>query len=55
MIEEIDALAKKQISLCANAEELRKVEKFWKRYFAEMNKWIAGKREEPPYLDEISI
>lgn len=46
----IKALADKEISLCTSEEQLCKVDKFWKKYFAEVNRFIAGKREEAPYV-----
>lgn len=49
MLDMIQAMANKEISLCKTDEDLLRVGKFWKKYFAEMNKYIAGKRDEPPY------
>ena len=48
----IKAFALKHIELCGNNEQLHEAEKQWKIYFAQLNKFMAGKREEPPYFDE---
>lgn len=49
----IQALAQKEIELCENKEDLVRIEKGWKKYFAEMNKYLAGKSDAPPELPNI--
>lgn len=48
----IDVIAKRDIGLCTNQEDLLKCGKLWKRYFAEVNRFLAGKRPECPYVSD---
>lgn len=47
----IKALAQKEIDLCENQEQLLAVKKRWDKYFAGLNKFMAGKGT-MPYFDE---
>ena len=48
----IESAALKEIELCGTLDELRKAEKKWDSYLKQVNKFLAGKRDEPPYFDE---
>ena len=48
----ITTLYQREIELCKTDADLHRVGKLWKKYFAECNKFIAGKREEYPYFSE---
>lgn len=48
----IKHLAESEVALCKTDDELLKVEKRWKKFFAEMNRFIAGKREQEPYFSD---
>lgn len=54
-IDVIEKIAQKSISLCATKEQLLREEKLWNKYFALMNKFLAGKCNMPYFDDEGGV
>lgn len=46
------AMAFKEIEMCEHSEGLHAIQKRWTAYFNQLNKFVAGHREEVPYFDE---
>lgn len=51
---ELISIIQNEVSTCKTTQELYEIEKFWLKYFAQLNKFLAGKRD-VPYVEDGKI